>query len=116
IGFVAANARAWERAQHSDHPRYYFDLLREKKKQLGNQTAFTPGITQIIAAQVVLKMMMEEGREALIERHRLNAEATRAGALALGLSLLAESPSDAVSAIVLPDGPSAPESVRIMAE
>jgi len=116
IGFVAANPRAWERAERSDHARYYFDLVREKKKQLGDQTAFTPGITQIIAAQVVLKMMMEEGREALIERHRLNAEATRAGARALGLSLLAESPSDAVSAIILPDGFSAPELVRIMGE
>lgn len=116
IGFVAANARAWERAEHADHPRYYFDLLREKKKQLGDQTAFTPGITQIIAAQVVLKMMMEEGREALIERHRVNAQATRAGARALGLSLLADTPSDAVSAIVLPEGYSAPQLVGLIAE
>lgn len=116
IGFVAASERAWERAATSDHPRYYFDLVREKKRQLGDQTAFTPGITQIIAAQVVLKMMMEEGRDALIERHRLNAEATRAGARALGLKLLAESPSDAVSAILLPEDLSAPELVRIMAE
>ncbi|AWV88315.1 pyridoxal-phosphate-dependent aminotransferase family protein [Bradymonas sediminis] len=116
VGFLAASERAWERAEHSDHPRYYFDLLREKKKQLGEQTAFTPGVTQIIAAQVVLKMMMEEGHDALIERHRLNAEATRAGALALGLSLLAESPSDAVSAVLLPDGLSAPDLVRIMRE
>lgn len=116
IGFVAASQRAWERAQRSDHPCYYFDLLREKKRQLDDQTAFTPGITQIIAAQVVLKMMMDEGREGLIERHRLNAEATRAGARALNLGLLAESPSDAVSAIVLPAELSAPELVRMMAE
>lgn len=116
LGFLAASERAWERNKQADHPRYYFDLAREKKNQLKNQTAFTPGITQIIAAQVVLKMMMEEGRDGLIERHELNAEATRAGARALGLGLFARVPSNAATAIVLPAPLSAPEVVRIMAK
>lgn len=114
LGFLAANDRAWERAAKSDHPRYYFDLAREKKKQLDDQTAFTPGISQIVAAQVVLKMMREEGLEELVERHRLNAEATRAGVKALGLQLLAERPGNAVTAIVAPQGVSAPDIVSHM--
>ncbi len=114
LGFVAASERAWERAATSDHPRYYFDLAREKKRQLDDQTAFTPGITQIIAAQVVLRMMVEEGREALIERHRLNAEATRTAVEALGLELLASRPANSVSAVLVPEGLNAPDIVRTM--
>ncbi len=114
LGFVAASERAWERAKDSDHPRYYFDLAREKKRQLDNQTAFTPGITQIIAAQVVLRMMVDEGREALIERHQVNADATRAGVQALGLELLASRPANSVSAVLVPEGVSGPEVVRTM--
>lgn len=114
LGFVAASERAWERNKDADHPRYYFDLAREKKRQLDNQTAFTPGITQIIAAQVVLEMMVQEGREALIERHHLNAEATRSALGALGLELLASRPADSVSAVLMPEGLDAPEVVKTM--
>ncbi|QDG54705.1 alanine--glyoxylate aminotransferase family protein [Persicimonas caeni] len=114
LGFVAASERAWERAADSDHPRYYFDLAREKKKQLDDQTAFTPGITQIIAAQVVLRMMVEEGRDALVARHQVNADATRAGVQALGLELLASRPANSVSAVLVPEGFSGPDVVRTM--
>lgn len=116
LGFVAASERAWERAKDADHPRYYFDLQREKKRQLDNQTAFTPGITQIIAAQVVLRMMVEEGRDALVGRHQVNADATRAGVQAVGLELLASRPANSVSAVLVPEGFSGPDVVRIMLE
>lgn len=114
LGFVAASERAWERAEHSDQPRFYFDLAREKKRQLDAQTAFTPGITQIIAARVVLGMMMREGREALIDRHQINAEATRTAVKALGLSILSARPCDAATAVVVPDTIAAPDVVRVM--
>jgi aspartate aminotransferase-like enzyme len=114
LGFLAASERAWERNKDADHPRYYFDLAREKKRQLDNQTAFTPGITQIIAAQVVLDMMVNEGREALVERHRINAQATRTGLEALGLELLASRPADSVSAVLMPESISAPDVVKTM--
>lgn len=114
LGFVAASERAWERAADSDHPRYYFDLLREKKRQVDNQTAFTPGITQIVAARVVLEMMAKEGRDALVERHRINADATRAGIEALGLELLASRPANSVTAVLTPESLPAGDLVRTM--
>jgi aspartate aminotransferase-like enzyme len=50
-------------------------------------------------------MMLEDGLEALFERHTTLAEATRAGMRALGLELLApDSPSNAVTAVKVPDG------------
>lgn len=116
LGFVAARERAWKRADKSDHPRYYLDLRRERRRQRDQQTAFTSAISQTLAMQVVLRMMADEGREALLARHRVNAEATRAGVRALGLDLLADRPSSAVTAVEAPDGVAAPRIVDIMRE
>ncbi len=114
LGFVAAGQRAWERAGDEGHPRFYFDLRRERKRQKDNQTAFTPAISVVLALREVLTMMQEEGKEALWERHRRNAEATRAGVQALGLRLLAKRCSDAVTAALTPKGIAAPEVAAAM--
>ena len=103
LGFVAASERAWKRYDDCDHPRYYFDLGRERRRQQDNQTAFTSSISLTLALQEVLEMMRQEGREELIQRHETNAAATRAGVEALGLSLLSSRHSNAVTAVVLPD-------------
>lgn len=114
LGFVAAGQRAWKRADDSDHPTYYFDLKRELERQRDDQTAFTPAISVVLALREVLRMMRNEGRQALLQRHRVNAEATRAGVKALGLDILAQRHSHAVTAAVSPQGLSAPEIVRRM--
>ncbi len=116
MGFIAASDRAWERAEVSDHPKYYFDLLRERGRQRDNQTAFTPAISVALALREVLRMMREEGRQALLRRHQRNAAATRAGLEALGFDLLASRPSDAVTAARAPEGITGPEVVRRMAQ
>ena len=116
LGFLAASDRAWSVIEESDHGRYYFDLRRERKKQLAGQTAFTPAISVVLAMQQVLQMMLREGREALLRRHEVNALATRAAVEALGLELLASRPSNAVTAARVPEGISAPEVVRRMRE
>jgi aspartate aminotransferase-like enzyme len=114
LGFVAASQRAWSRAEASDHPRYYFDLRRELKNHLKNQTAFTPAISLIVGLRVVLRMMQEEGLEAIFDRHRVLAEATRAGVQALGLGIFPEVPANSVTAASVPDGVNASGLVSYM--
>lgn len=104
LGFVAASQRAWKAYETSDHPKYYFDLGRELKKQKNNQTAFTPAITVVVALRHSLRRLREEGKQNVFERHRINAEATRQGVRALGLEPLADRPSNAVTAVLTPDG------------
>lgn len=104
LGFVAASGRAWQRYEESDHPRYYFDLGRERSRQQDNQTAFTSAISLTLALQQVLEMMRREGREELLARHRRNAAATRAAVEAMGLQLLSSRHSNAVTAVVMPEG------------
>lgn len=109
LAFVAASERAWARADASDHPRYYFDLRREKKKQAAGETAFTPAISIVVALERVLARMRHEGMETVWSRHALNARAVREAMLALGLTLFAEHPADCVTSAVVPKGVSAPD-------
>jgi len=51
-----------------------------------------------------MRLMAEEGREQVFARHQRNAEASREAARALGLSLFAEVPSNAVTAVRVPAG------------
>lgn len=116
LGFLAASERAWERAEQSDHPRFYFDLLRERAAQVKNQTAFTPAISVVLALREVLALMQEEGRTSLLARHTRNGAATRAGMEALGFELLASRPSNAVTAAKASGELTGAEIVRRMRE
>ncbi len=118
LAFIAASDRAMARARQSAHPRYYFDLVREHDRQVHKaQTAFTPAITIVIGLVEVLRLMREEGLEAIWARHARLSRATRAGLEALGLELLAtDHPSHAVTAALVPDGIDAPAVCKSMRE
>ena len=105
LAFVALSPRAWKAVDQAKLPRFYFDFKREKKGVAEKSTAWTPAISLINGLKTALDMMRAEGWPAIHARHDRLARATRAGALALGLSLLApESPSPAATAINLPTG------------
>ena len=109
LAFVAAGPRAWEREKSSDHPRFYFDLESERKKQAEGQTAYTSSISLVVGLAEALQMMREEGLDAIHARHLLHSRATRAALEAAGLELFTPFPSHCVSAALLPQGISAPQ-------
>jgi aspartate aminotransferase-like enzyme len=103
LAFVALSKRAWAAADVAKLPRFYFDFKRERKGVAEKSTAWTPAISLINGLKAALDMMRAEGWERIYARHDRLARATRAGAQALGLSLLApESPSPAATAVNLP--------------
>jgi len=104
LAFLALSERAWARVTEcGGGPRFYFDLARERDNQLKNTTAWTPAISLIFAAAEALRMMREEGFANVYARHDRMARATRAAALALGLSLVApDAPSPAATGAFLP--------------
>ena len=68
---------------------------------------FTPSVTEIYGLRSCLLQFLAEGPENVAARHRRAAQAVRAGALALGVSLWADEDairSDTVTAIEMPDG------------
>lgn len=103
LGFIWVSEKAWHNASRSNLPKFYFDLIKEKKAQEKNQTAYTPAVSLILGLQEALALMKKEGRSQIFARHRRLAKATREAALALGLGLFAESPAEAITSIMSPN-------------
>jgi aspartate aminotransferase-like enzyme len=104
LSFVALSEKAWRLVERSNLPKYYFDFKQELKSAEQNQSTFTPAITLVIGLRESLKKIRQEGLEAVFARHDLLARATREAVKALGLELFAaESPSNALTAVKVPD-------------
>jgi aspartate aminotransferase-like enzyme len=105
LAFAALSDRAWKLAEKSNLPKYYFDFKKELKNTKKNQSSYTPAISLFVGLREALHMIRKEGIEAVFHRHDMLADATRAAVKALGLELYApHSPSNAVTAVKVPDG------------
>jgi len=105
LALVALSERAWQATESARLPRFYFDFARERKGVAERSTAWTPAISLIQGLRVALGLLRAEGLPAVYARHDRLARATRAGAVALGLGLLApDSPSPAATAVRVPGG------------
>jgi aspartate aminotransferase-like enzyme len=115
LGFISVSPKAFKLVEASKSPRYYLDLKKAKKALDKTDTPFTPAITLIIALNEALKMMKQDGLEAVFARHKKMADATRAGLLALGLKLFSpDAGSDVVTASCVPDGIDGEKLVKTM--
>jgi aspartate aminotransferase-like enzyme len=107
LAFVSANDAALERAAAAPGRRYYFDWERTVSGQRKDppDSPFTPAVGLILALDVALGLIEDEGLEAVYERHRLLGRATREATRALELDTLGEADDNAnvVTAIALPD-------------
>ncbi len=90
IAMLTMSERAWKASERATLPRFYFDLQKAKASLEKSATPWTPAVSIVIALQEALRLMSEEGLEAIIERHADLARATRRGAQALGLQLFAD--------------------------
>jgi aspartate aminotransferase-like enzyme len=89
IALVSVSDRAWEQQARARSPRFYFDWKEAKTWADKGMTPFTPAIPVAFALQEGLKMLDEEGLDAVYERHARLARATQAGLRALGFQLYA---------------------------
>ena len=117
LSFISLSSRAWSAVEVSDLPKFYFDLKKERMAQSKSLTSWTPATSLIQGLQESLRMMREEGLEAIFKRHDLLARATRNAVSALGLEILAKkSPSNAVTSVLVPktviDGKAIPKLMR----
>lgn len=105
LAFCTLSEKAWDRVKQAKLPRYYFDLLEEKKLVVKNQPHFTPAVSIVVGLKEVLAMLQAEGLANVFKRHERLARATRAGVEALGLELFAKArPSPAITGVVSPNG------------
>ncbi len=118
LAFVAVGEKAWQAAERSQMPKYYFDLLAARKSLAKGQTPWTPNVSMIRALAAALRLIKSEGLENVWRRHRALGEATRAAVKAAGLQLLADEDhaSDVVTAIKSPNGIDSTELVKRVVE
>jgi aspartate aminotransferase-like enzyme len=106
LAFMAVGPKAWARIERCSSPRFYFDLLRERKGQAEGNSAFTPGIAHVVALRAALQAVDEMGGvDGMVENAATLAAMTRAAAAALGLPLVSpKHAGDALTAVLPPDG------------
>ncbi len=109
LAYLAVSERAWQRMEEPHAPAYYFDLRKERKSAAKGESAYTPAIALVAAMSATLDFIAQggggdlaSGRDALIRNAQVAAAMTRAAAQALGLKLYANSPCDALTAIIPP--------------
>ncbi len=106
LATVAVSPAAVELAERSSRPAFYFDWARTRKAQAKLDSAFTPAVSLIVAMDVALGLLLEEGLEAAWDRHTRLGRACRAGIKAMGLELFSpdEDRAAVVTAALMPDG------------
>lgn len=118
LSLVAVSPAAWERSTRTTTPRFYFDWARLRASLETGTTPFTPAVSLVVALDVALGMLLEEGLEAAFMRHAALGRACREGAKAMGLELFSpdEERSAVVTAILTPEGVDARELVLALRE
>ena len=108
IAFVSVSKDAWAATKEAKNPRFYFDWAAYKASyDLPNPEApWTPAISLMLGLREAIRLYLDEGPDAALERHRILSEATKEGVRALGLDLDGEHPERAwaVTAVRAPEG------------
>jgi aspartate aminotransferase-like enzyme len=116
LAMVSASRAAWEKSGSATSPRFYWDWERTRKGQATLDAPVTPPVSLVAGLDVALRMLLDEGLEAVFERHVRLGRACREGLKSMGLELF--SPDDDSSAVVTaaraPDGVDSDELVLLL--
>jgi aspartate aminotransferase-like enzyme len=106
LATVSVSPAAWEQVARTTTPRFYLDWERTRKAQEKLDSAFTPAVSLVVALDVALGLLLEDGLEAAFDRHVRLGRACRAGIKAMGLELFSpdEDRSSVVTAARMPEG------------
>jgi len=104
LAFVAVGPRAKAAMAESKLPKYYLSLDKALKGLEKKTTPYTPAVASVIGMQTALGAIIDEGMENVWARHATLAEATRAGVVGMGMELFSQAPSNAATAVKLPEG------------
>jgi serine---pyruvate transaminase len=114
LSFISFSEKAWKMAEKSDLPKYYLDLKKCHKKIEDCDFPYTMAVTLVIALKKAVDMIKEQTIERVWDEHSKRAEATRQAFKKLRFRLLSKNPSDALTAIVLPEGVDSEKLVKLM--
>ena len=104
LAFISLSERAWNLAEQSTCPRYYFDLKAYRSNLAKQTTPYTPGVNLIMGLRESLKAFRTEGYTRVMKRHQILGKAGRAAAQALSLEIFPKRPFDGLTAMKVPAG------------
>ncbi|HEY7237460.1 MAG TPA: hypothetical protein VH539_25120, partial [Gemmatimonadaceae bacterium] len=89
LAFAALSERAWFATESARLPRNYWNFrpVREALSRPKPETAGTTPVHLVLQVVESLRMIEEEGLDAVIRRHEANARAVRHGLARLGIAL-----------------------------
>lgn len=90
LSFISFSQKAKERSKQSNLRKYYLNLQDYESFQSKNQTPRTPAIYTALAVQESLNMILEEGIDNVLQRHKSNSIALISGLQDLGIGLFAK--------------------------
>ncbi|MBF0215600.1 MAG: alanine--glyoxylate aminotransferase family protein [Candidatus Omnitrophica bacterium] len=102
LSFLSVSKKAESLMKASDLPKYYFDITKALKAHGKDDTPWTPAVSLIKGLDLVLDTILSEGMHALIARHARLANITREAMKSLGLEIFSKRPSNAVTAVKVP--------------
>ncbi len=106
MAMVGVSERGWAAHAVARMPRFYWDFTKARKNGEKRTMPFTPAVGVVHAMQEALRLMTEEGPEAVYARHAAIGRQLREGIEALGLELFADTAvaSNTVTAVRTPEG------------
>lgn len=104
LSFCSISKKGWERVEKSKLPKYYFDFKKYKKSAEKNDVPFTPPITLMVGLKKALKIIRSRGLDNVLADSERMAEYLRDSAASMGLKLYSKVPSNAVTAVCVPEG------------
>ncbi|MBA2537589.1 MAG: alanine--glyoxylate aminotransferase family protein [Actinobacteria bacterium] len=120
LATVSVSSAALEAARTGRNQRFYLDWARTLEAQDEDPplNPFTPAISLVLGLDVAVSLLLDEGLEAVFDRHVRLGRACRAGAKAMGLELFSpdEDRSAVVTAIRTPPQIDAGEVIRALGE
>jgi aspartate aminotransferase-like enzyme len=101
VAMVAVSSRGWERIAQAGVPRFYFDLRKAREFAKSGETPWTPPVSIAYALDLAIARYDEEGAANVYARHERNAEAIRAAAEALGLTVFSQPGAHSVTVVAM---------------
>ena len=99
VGFIALSEKAWKYNQKSQFPKFYWDLRAEHTANQKGQTHFTSAISHIQALHWILQNRLNTNQQK--DRCEKIAKALKVASSYLGFKVFPQTPSPALTALVL---------------
>ena len=103
LSFLSASEKALDMAKESNLRNFYFDIFDYVNNAQRGQTPFTPAVGIVNQLDKRLQKIKKEGLENFRNRYKQNTLYLREGLQKLGFNVLAETPTNCVTAVYTND-------------